>query len=66
MLYLCICRGSTPIESPFAQTQIQMVFMGRGFTSRGQEPRSVFNAAVGKIQANKHYVESLPLVLKDK
>ena len=41
-----------------------MVFMGRGFTSGGQE--SVFSAAVCKIQASKHYTESLPLVPKDK
>jgi len=40
--------------------------MGRGFTSRGQESGSVFNAAVCKIQASKCYVESLPLMLKDK
>ena len=40
--------------------------MGRGFTSRGQDLGSVFSAAVGKIQASKCYVESVPLVLKDK
>ena len=38
-----------------------MVFMGRGFTSGGQK-----SGAVRKIQASKHYIESLPLVLKDK
>ena len=43
-----------------------MVFMGCSFTSGGQESRSVFSAAVCKIQASKHCVESLPLVLKDK
>ena len=43
-----------------------MVFMGRGFTFGGQESGSVFSAAVCKIQASKHYVESLPLVLKKK
>ena len=43
-----------------------MVFMGRGFTSGGQESGSVFNASVCKIQASKRHVESLPLVLKDK
>ena len=43
-----------------------MVFMGCGFTSGGQESESVFNAAVCKIQARKHYVEFLPSVLKDK
>ena len=32
----------------------------------GQEPRSVFSAAVCKIQASKHYIKSLPLVLKNK
>ena len=41
-----------------------MVFMGRGFTSGGQESGSVFSASVCKIQASKRYVESLPLVLK--
>ena len=43
-----------------------MVFMGRGFTSRGQECGYVFSVAVCKIQARKYYMESLPLVLKDK
>ena len=43
-----------------------MVFKGRGFSSGGQELRSVFSAAVCKIQAIKHNVRSLPLVLKDK
>ena len=38
-----------------------MVFMGHGFTSRGQK-----SEAVRKIQASKCYVESLPLVLKHK
>ena len=41
-------------------------FHGGGFTSGGQESGSVFSAAVCKIQASKHYVESSPLVLKDK
>ena len=45
---------------------IRDVFMGRGFTSGGQESGSVFGAAVCKIQGSKWYVESLPLVLKDK
>ena len=43
-----------------------MVFMGRGFTSRGQESGSVFSTAVYKIQAGECYIESLSLVLKDK
>ena len=43
-----------------------MVFIGRGFTSGGQESVSVFSAAMCKLQASKRYVESLPLVLKDK
>ena len=43
-----------------------MVFMGRGLTSGGQKSGSVFSAAVCKIQASKRYIESLPLVLKDK
>ena len=43
-----------------------MVFMGRGFTSGGQESGSVFSTAVCIIQASKRYVQSLPLVLKDK
>ena len=40
-----------------------MIFMGRGFTSRGQESGSGFSVAVCKIQASKRYIESL---LKDK
>ena len=40
--------------------------MGRGFVSGGQESGSGFSAAVCKIQASKGYIESLPLVLKDK
>jgi len=43
-----------------------MVFMGHGFTSGGQESGSVFSASMCIIQASKHCVESLPLVLKDK
>ena len=43
-----------------------MVFMGRGFISGGQESRSVFSAVMCKIQASKCYIESLPLVPKDK
>ena len=44
-----------------------MVFMGRGFTSRRQESGYVFSPAMcEKMQASKRYVESLPLVLKDK
>ena len=43
-----------------------MVFMGCDFTSGGQDLRSVFSAAVCKIQASKRCVESLPLVLKDR
>ena len=41
-----------------------MVFMGCGFTSKGQELGVVFSAAVCKIQASKRYIQSL--VLKDK
>ena len=43
-----------------------MVFTGRGLTSRGQESVSVFSVAVCKIQASKRYMQSLPLVQKDK
>ena len=43
-----------------------MVFMGHGLTSGGQESGSVFSAAVHKRQASKRYIESLPLVPKDK
>ena len=43
-----------------------MAFMGRGFTSGGQESGSVFSAAVCKIQASKRYIQSLPLVLNGK
>ena len=45
---------------------IIMVFMGRGFTSGGQKSVSGFSAAACKIQASKCYIESLPLVPKDK
>ena len=43
-----------------------MASMGPGFTSGGQESGSVFSTAVCKIQASKRYIESLPLVPKDK
>ena len=43
-----------------------LIFMGRGFTSDGKELESVFSAVVCKIQASKHYIESLPLVEKIK
>ena len=43
-----------------------MVFMEHGFTSGGQESRSVFSTSVCIIQASKRYIESLPSVLKDK
>ena len=42
-----------------------MVFMGRGFTSGGQESGSVFSAAVCKIQSSKCYIKSLPLAPKE-
>ena len=45
---------------------IQMVFMGHGFTSGGQKSGSVFSAAVTKYRLIKCYIESLPLVTKDK
>ena len=45
---------------------LQMVFMGRGFTSREQDLVCAFDAVVCKIQARKHYIKSLTLVLKDK
>ena len=41
-------------------------FMGRGFTSGGQESESVFSKVVCKIRASKHFVESLPSIPKDK
>ena len=40
--------------------------MGRGLTSGRQESGSVFSASMCIIQASKRYVESLPLVLKNK
>ena len=43
-----------------------MVFKGHGFTSRGQKMVSGFSAAACKIQGSKRYIESLPLVVKDK
>ena len=45
---------------------VQTVFMGCGFTSGWQELGSVFSAVVCKIQASERYIESLPLVPKDK
>ena len=42
------------------------VFMGRGFTSGGQESGSVFGASVCIVQDSKRCVDSLLLVLKDK
>ena len=42
-----------------------MVFMGRDFTSGGQELGFVFSAAMCKIQASKSYVESLVLKIKE-
>ena len=50
----------------FRKSFYKMVFMGRGFTSGGQKSVSGFSAAACKIQASKCYIESLPLVLKDK
>ena len=44
----------------------KVVFTGHGYTSGGQELGFVFSAAVCKTQASKRYIESLPLVLKDK
>ena len=41
-------------------------FHGASLHFRGQELGSVFSAAVHKILASKHHVESLPLVLKGK
>ena len=43
-----------------------LIVIGCGFTSRGQELRSGFSAAVCKIQAIECCVESLPLMIKDK
>ena len=43
-----------------------MVFMGRGFTSGGQELGSAFSAAVCKIRARKCYIGSSPSVSKVK
>ena len=54
------------VSSSWSPPCVWMVFMGRGFTSGRQESWSVFSAAVCKIQASKCYIESLPLVPKDK
>ena len=43
-----------------------MVFRGCSFTSGGQKSVSGFSAAACKIQGSKYYIESLPLVVKDK
>ena len=43
-----------------------IVIMGCGFISGGQESSSVLCAAVYKYKLEKRYIESLPLVLKDK
>ena len=42
-----------------------MFFLGRGFTSGGEELGCAFSAAVCKIQAGEHYFGSLPLVSKE-
>ena len=44
---------------------VWIVFMRRGFTSGGQESGYVFSAAVCIIQASEHYIDFLPLALKD-
>ena len=62
-LELCVLAASALIH---CSSSIQMVFIGHGFTSGGQELGSVFSASVCIIQASKCYVESLPLVLKDR
>ena len=43
-----------------------MVFRGCGFTSGGQDHRFACSATVQEIQAKNHYIESFPLVQKDK
>ena len=43
-----------------------LTYMWRVFTSGGQELGCVFGAAVCKLQVRKCYIESLPLVPKDK
>ena len=52
---------------PNRSDQTNMAFMGRGFTFGGQESLGLFlvQLAVCKIQASKHHVDFLPLVLKD-
>ena len=39
---------------------VDIVFMGYGFPSGGQELGSVFSVAVCRMQAWKRYIESLP------
>ena len=46
--------------------KIQMVFIGCGFSSRGQKLPCAFVAAVCKVQARKHYIKSLISAPKDK
>ena len=70
LTWLCHCSLSAAV--PFAcvgepgWNKAMMASMGPGFTSGGQESESVFSTAVCKIQASKCYIESLPLVPKDK
>ena len=54
------CKGKTrKVEDQ------PIVFMRRNFTSRGQESGSALGAAVCKIHASKHCIESLLSVLKE-
>ena len=52
------------IETPHFNTTF-LIFMGRSFTSDGKELESVFSAVVCKIQASKHYIESLVEKIKE-
>ena len=45
---------------------LQMVFMGGGFTSEGQESSLRSVQLCAKYRLVKSYIKSLPLVLKDK
>ena len=39
--------------------------MGRGFTSGGQESGCVFGGVVCQTQSKKHYIEALPLKIRE-
>ena len=57
---------SSHLLRPYYSNSQYRFFMRHGFTSGGQELGFLISAAVSKIQARKHYIESLTSVPKDK